>query len=378
MVYHYMTIDGASSKDLDDGFAIQRAEDGWLVDIFIAAPALAIPFEHPQRQLAEKNAFTIYNGDIAKVSMLPEDLVINELSLLPGSTKPIVRVSMHVAKSGHVTLTSVSVESGTNTRQLAYNDVSQLIGSSDVVGVSLGHAMACARALFYRRIDDNIVILNEHEGTYVDEDGNQQMYNLRDIHGHIIVQEFMIMTNAVLTAWACDKGLPLLFRNHLPLTDAELKSLGTDIYDLYKDLDFASLKAKQTHLLGKAKYDIENKGHAGLSLDGYATFTSPLRRYPDLHNQYVLLSAIGHGDAPAPTKALAQHLNERLASIKRGDGEHYKQWAAFNAAKKLTKQKGDTLTTNQYLQIFKRHPKQFAKNMALDHLLKEQALQCLT
>jgi len=51
--------------------------------------------------------------------------------------------------------------------------------------------------------------------------------------------------------------------------------------------------------LKQAQYDDHNRGHAGLSLDSYCHFTSPIRRYPDLICHRALLSAVS-GDEPAP------------------------------------------------------------------------------
>jgi ribonuclease R len=51
--------------------------------------------------------------------------------------------------------------------------------------------------------------------------------------------------------------------------------------------------------LKQAYYDPRNRGHAGLQLDAYCHFTSPIRRYPDLICHRALLSTLG-GEEPAP------------------------------------------------------------------------------
>jgi ribonuclease R len=51
--------------------------------------------------------------------------------------------------------------------------------------------------------------------------------------------------------------------------------------------------------LKQAYYDQRNRGHAGLQLDAYCHFTSPIRRYPDLICHRALLSTLG-GEEPAP------------------------------------------------------------------------------
>jgi ribonuclease R len=51
--------------------------------------------------------------------------------------------------------------------------------------------------------------------------------------------------------------------------------------------------------LQQARYDPRSLGHAGLGLQRYCHFTSPIRRYPDLICHRALLSAVG-GEESAP------------------------------------------------------------------------------
>ncbi len=56
--------------------------------------------------------------------------------------------------------------------------------------------------------------------------------------------------------------------------------------------DAALIQAVMLRSQSLATYEAENRGHFGLSLDAYAHFTSPIRRYPDLMVHRALRHAI--------------------------------------------------------------------------------------
>lgn len=68
------------------------------------------------------------------------------------------------------------------------------------------------------------------------------------------------------------------------------------------------------HLLQRARYGSENKGHFGLNLPCYTHWTSPIRRYADLVNHRILHAWLDGSDSPYDTEELeeiASHLNQK-------------------------------------------------------------------
>ena len=160
MVSQYITIDGKTSQDLDDGFSIAKDNDNWKVDIFIATPALSMKYTDPDVKLAQEKVFTQYKGDVAKDPMLPEKRVMEELSLLPGAVKKVLKVSVTVDSNGDSSLQSVSVVDGENIHKLAYSEVDEVIKQGGPSGEQLSCAVECSRTLFYRRLNNNLTILH--------------------------------------------------------------------------------------------------------------------------------------------------------------------------------------------------------------------------
>jgi ribonuclease R len=72
-----------------------------------------------------------------------------------------------------------------------------------------------------------------------------------------------------------------------------------------------------------AGYSTKNIGHFGLASPRYAYFTSPIRRYPDLHTHRLLDSIIKGGKPPEEPglKVLAQHCSETERTSEKAERE---------------------------------------------------------
>jgi ribonuclease R len=152
---------------------------------------------------------------------------------------------------------------------------------------------------------------------------------------HRLIEHLMIAANEQVAKHLADRGIPTLYRVHeSPEAEAarrlvaQLDSLGVatpPVGDHVSSDEAAEIIAEcsrrvDEHVrrqegrgrvgltflvlraLKQAHYSPRNLGHAGLGLEHYCHFTSPIRRYPDLVCHRALLSSLNAGEK-APDRA---------------------------------------------------------------------------
>jgi ribonuclease R len=182
---------------------------------------------------------------------------------------------------------------------------------------------------------------------------------------HRLVEEFMLLANELTGGWARSANLPLLFRIHerprweklldfgLVLDELGLTRIGTDLANpvaLRRVVEAAEARGLGELVSGyllrsleKARYAAEDCGHFGLGAEGYTHFTSPIRRYPDLHNHRVLLAAtaaLGDGGSGGRRRPDADRL---LAVVRDRYGADLEGLADTTSAREIMAQTAERL-----------------------------------
>jgi exoribonuclease-2 len=269
------SLDDAGTTEVDDAFSLARVSGAELrIGIHIAAPALAFAPGSGLDAIARERLSTAYLPG-RKFTMLPED-AIAALSLDAGSQRPAVSLYLNVdardfAVRGHQTrLERVRIAANLRHGELgALNDTfehGRPQGASGLPFEEELHALwQFANALEARRGRPNAGPAN-------------QDYLFRVTEGRVAIE-------------ARKRGSPL------DKLVAELMILANATWgEQLAERDVAAIYRVQA--AGKVRMSVHAEMHEGLGVGTYAWFTSPLRRYVDLVNQWQLAAALRGQRAP--------------------------------------------------------------------------------
>mmetsp|Transcript_14913 Transcript_14913/g.30676 ORF Transcript_14913/g.30676 Transcript_14913/m.30676 type:complete len:546 (+) Transcript_14913:3-1640(+) len=153
--------------------------------------------------------------------------------------------------------------------------------------------------------------------------------NVETSDGRLLVTEMMIMAGEAMGKWCRKNGVDVPYRNQAP---PRFKDRTVE-WQFYRDLrendvgngwpaSWYVRRFFEAVELGK-----EAKGHAGLGLDEYVQWSSPIRRFSDLQvhakvKRHLRLKAIMESSSPLPASVTATDLGVHLSGVNddvRGD-----------------------------------------------------------
>ena len=306
------TIDPEDARDHDDALSVRPHGAGrWEVGIHIADVSHYVASGSVLDHEAQLRGTSVYLPG-AVVPMLPERLSADLCSLRPECDR--LTLSVLVVLDGHGVLHGVRfVEAVFRSRhRLHYGEVQEAMEGRTLLPAELQRAIetlvSLARALRARRRAAGALDLDVPEvKAWVDDRGRPLRIERRQhLESHELIEEFMLLANRCVGSEGARRSSGLLYRVHdLPAErkiaelDRMLRALGLPSPGVPRDparalqavlrapLDPARrrlLHRLVLRSLGRARYDARDSGHFGLATREYCHFTSPIRRYPDLHN----------------------------------------------------------------------------------------------
>ena len=303
-----VTIDGESARDFDDAvYCDSVAGGGWRLLVAIADVSSYVKRGSAVDAEARKRSTSVYLPRHV-VPMLPKALSNDLCSLVPGRDRLVLAVDMQVSQEGEILDYTFFEGIMRSAARLTYTGVSALIEQgraeriTDPVRASLTSLHQCYSALDRARERRGALDFETSEAELVFDQGEVTEVRASVRHtAHRMIEEAMIAANVCAARFLDEAELPLLFRVHPPPSGEKLEALLETLNLLganLREIDLDTLNALIRRLSEKvspdfltsvvlramqqAVYSPVNQGHFGLSLERYAHFTSPIRRYPDL------------------------------------------------------------------------------------------------
>ncbi len=340
------TIDPADAKDHDDAVSLEELPDGTCrLGVHIADVSHYVKADSWLDQDALLRGNSIYLVDRV-IPMLPEKLSADLCSLHEGVDRMALTCFIYYDKRGNVKDQEMLETIINSNASLNYNEVQDCLDGNpnDKTGQYaelLVKMDKLAKKLKGKRVKAGSLDFDLPEAKVVlDPDGNVvEILKYPRYDSHRLVEEFMLSANKVVAKLLEGFAAPILFRVHDKPDKLKVKNFAELIKEMgytfsfkgeitpkkfQRVLDEVTGKADEAFVhklllrsLAKAAYQPNNLGHFGLAFDSYAHFTSPIRRYPDLHLHRVVklfINKLLHA-------GIASKLRENLKNI----GNHCSQ-----------------------------------------------------
>lgn len=338
----FVTIDSASTEDMDDALYVKDNGDGSLqLTIAIADPTAYVAAGSELDNIARQRAFTNYLPGF-NIPMLPRPLSDDICSLRPDERRPVLACRVTIAADGalgdDIHFFAAWIESKA---KLAYDNVSDWLENqgewqpqNDAIAeqIRLLHRLCLARsdwrtthALVFKDRPDYRFLLGE-KGDVLDIVVEHRRIANR------IVEESMIAANVCAAIVLRDKLGFGIYNVHNGFDPASIEQAVAvlDTHGVQADAQvlltlegFCTLRreldAQPTQFLDSrirrfqsfAEVSTTPGPHFGLGLEAYATWTSPIRKYGDMVNHRLLKAVITGQGAEKPQDDVTVQLAER-------------------------------------------------------------------
>lgn len=343
---YIMTIDPATSKDLDDAIYVEKLpNNNYFLSVSIADVASYVQPDTSLDTSAFNRGTSVYLVDRV-IPMLPSNISDNLCSLNPHEDKMTITCDMEINAHGDIVNIDVYPSIMNNHCRLSYDEVNQLLDDNfEIKDKPFSSQVIQQLKIAYEL--HNILRFKKLSLGYIEFDIKEPKITLNDQGIPIaidvkksgtaqkIIEDFMVACNEAVTLFVQQHNLPFIYRIH---DKPDVKKINTFMIEAKKlgffcNIDYANLKSKDfldlleanknhsefpilnkilLRSMQKAKYTIDNIGHFGLALDNYTHFTSPIRRYSDLIVHRILWMFLFAKDiySDAQRFALKQKLEE--------------------------------------------------------------------
>ncbi len=322
----FVTIDGADTRDIDDGVSVAKQGDNYVLSVHIADVSHYVKAGGELDQEAFKRGTSVYFPDRV-LPMLPQALSNGCCSLNEGEARLAFTCKMLIAgggtdkaaaeNAGKVLESEIFPSLVRSAYRLTYDEVDAMLSGGSaaekllekypLMRDSLSPMRELTEILAARRVKKGEVNLDlKEKHIYYDKERDViEIPDEKPSFSRGLIEQFMVTANETVATFLNSRGAPCLYRVHEPPVPEKAENLKAFARLLgftpkWNDeevfpADYAALLnearggAKEQVLakvtlrsMQKARYCEKNLKHFALVSGCYCHFTSPIRRYPDL------------------------------------------------------------------------------------------------
>ncbi len=338
-----VTIDDASTTDMDDAISVQFREDGsYQIGVHITDASALIPAYSALDEEARNRGASLYFPE-AKYPMLPPILSENLGSLIPHENRLAVSLLWDVGSDGAMETPTWKLSVIRCCEKLSYDEADEILDDATHPRHAILSALFdAAETLLIQRVEAGAIAVDQIDRRVnISPDGTVNIkIKKRDSRADLLVSELMVKANVEAAKLCVEQNAPAIFRvqDAPDLSDIE----PTESEQLHRYQTLTRMRA--------AAISLQPGLHGGLGVEPYCQTTSPLRRFIDLVSQRQLVAIIDNKALPYSVDdltTLCPYIEERLRLINRLEQRRERYWI-FHHLSQYRGQTFDALVLNTW------------------------------
>ncbi|GEO75022.1 exoribonuclease R [Levilactobacillus namurensis DSM 19117] len=338
-----VTIDGESSKDLDDAVTAWKLPNGnYHLGVHIADVSHYVKEGSLIDKEAYKRGTSVYLTDRV-IPMLPRRLSNGICSLNEGELRLCMSCEMEIDHEGNVVKHRIHPSVMRSKARMTYTGVNQILEAHDPVTMDRYKELV---PMFETMGDLHRILLKHRKNRGAIDFDDREAEIIVDDKGHAIdvklrtrglaermIESFMLAANETVAEHYFRAKVPFLYRVHETPDGDRVRSFfefltafGINVKGDPNHLRPKMLQGVLKQVAGKpeeamvsvmmlrslkqARYSDQSLGHFGLGAEFYTHFTSPIRRYPDTMVHRMIHYYADHGINQASKEKFGPILEE--------------------------------------------------------------------
>ena len=273
------TIDNSNTYEIDDAISIDNKNGNNIIWIHISNPALYIEIDSCLDKEARRRSSSLYFVD-SYISMFPEDLIQDKLSLKQGEERITLSISIIIGANGEIINSEICLGLISINYNLSYEDIDEILELSpkEEKEIVVIYKLLMLRRSY--RTKNCPLVIEQNEGIISYINNILDLKVISKTRSRLLIEEAMILAGYIASKFAIKNSIPIPFRSQ----ESSVISHLFHTENIYLR-NFLLKKA-----LNKAYISTLPSSHFTLALDSYVQITSPIRRYIDLLAHYQFLN----------------------------------------------------------------------------------------